>query len=361
MVPEILDCLRGAATFNFLVGGGEDAVFRHSRLCHGFAPFRFGESERDLDRLESLINCIDQTKGVDVILPCDTPSILAAIKLGSRIRQNLIPLPSLSDFTVHNDKWRFRALCEECGVPTPKTLYFSDKSQIDFTHIKEELGLPFVIKPTNEEAGRGIMKIATQEKFEHCLRDNPYYSFAPLIAQEFVHGQDIDLSLLVSHGGILCHAAQMVTGGVTHFVRADELLEMGKRVVAHTGFNGVVHFDARFDCREGIIKFIESNPRFWGSVAKAKTCGLNFVTAGIALALGEWPFEVQSIEGKQYQATPAFFLKLLTAQVPLTELQWATTVEMLSNLSDPVTLFLKKYTRIRERAKQRQYRDTVWQ
>ena len=358
MVPEVLDCLRGAATSNFLVGGGGDAVFRHSRLCHGFAPFGFGQSEHDLDQLEHLIDRIARTRGVDVILCCDAPAILSVIKLGNRIRQNLVPLPSLSDFTVHNDKWRFRELCEECGIPTPKTLYFGDKSQIDFVHIKKELGLPIIIKPTNEEAGRGILKIATQEQFERRLRGNCHYSFAPLIAQEFVPGQDIDLSLLASHGEIVCHATQMVMGGVTHFVRADGMLELGKRIVAHTGYNGVVHLDARFDCRDGIIKFIESNPRFWGSVAKAKACGLNFVTAGIALALGEWTGPVQSIEGRQHQATLDFFRRLVTAQVPMTELRWATVVEVLNHLCDPFTLLLKNYTHSCERAERRRYRKS---
>ena len=350
LVRQVLDCLRGAHTSNFLVAGRLSSVFRYSPHCRGFAPFPFGEGSPDA--LEDLIEHIDRERGVDVILCCDSLAMLPVIKLGNRMRQRVAPLPSLSDFLTHNDKWAFRELCMACGVPTPLSLRFADKSLIDFDRVTAQLGSPFVVKPVSGEAGLGVLTVADRQDLQR-LQANPYYRFAPLIAQEFVPGRDIDLSLLVSHGRIVCHAAQIVLGGVTHFVRADELLEMARRIVASTGFNGVVHFDARFDKRDGTIKFIESNPRFWASVARAKSCGLNFVTAAVDLALGQWSGGTKSIDGTQYQATPTFFRRLITGEVPVTEFRRATFRELMDGLADPITPILKRYARRCEIAEMR--------
>ena len=49
-----------------------------------------------------------------------------------------------------------------------------------------------------------------------------------------------------------------------------------------SGFNGVMHVDARIDQRTGQVYLIESNPRFWASLTACVLSGLNFVAESIA-------------------------------------------------------------------------------
>jgi predicted ATP-grasp superfamily ATP-dependent carboligase len=349
-VWQTFACLREKGTFNYLVTSERAAPFRYSPYCHGFEPFDFGTSDDNLDCLQAMIDRIVQTHGIDVIVCCEGGAALPMILLGNRIRHPVVPLPSLKDFWVHNDKWLFRQLCEDIGVPTPKSLRFADKLQLQFDELATALGTPFIIKPNDCEGGRGIVKIGSTQEFENKIRLDDAYCYGPLLAQEFVPGQDIDISLLASGGEILCHAVQFVKGGVTCFVQANELLGLARRIVERTGFNGLVHFDARQDSRDGSFKFIESNPRVWASINRAKACGLNFLGAAIDLAMGRRPEGVRSIAGVHYRASPEFFGRLFTGQAPLDELDLATMAQVWDDFRNPRTFFLKKYVRARERA-----------
>ena len=70
-------------------------------------------------------------------------------------------------------------------------------------------------------------------------------------------------------------------GKTIHFYDAPEFVEAGAKIIGATGYSGPAHFDGRHDERDGTIKFIECNPRFWASITASLHCGVNFVAEAI--------------------------------------------------------------------------------
>ena len=71
------------------------------------------------------------------------------------------------------------------------------------------------------------------------------------------------------------------------FFTSEKLLDLGRRIVAATNYEGVACFDLRIDERDNSMKFIECNPRFWNSLRASWRNGVNFVELGIMLAEGK--------------------------------------------------------------------------
>jgi hypothetical protein len=114
----------------------------------------------------------------------------------------------------------------------------------------------------------------------------------PILAQDYLPGQDIDLSVLCDDGEIVAWTIQESVPGESRslrFLRNQAVLDMGSQLVRAIGFHGIAHFDLRHDERDGSIRFIECNPRFWGSVQYSAWAGVNFPDLGVRMAVGETP------------------------------------------------------------------------
>lgn len=58
-------------------------------------------------------------------------------------------------------------------------------------------------------------------------------------------------------------------------------------MVAASGFHGVAHFDMRQDERDGSVKILECNPRFWATLRESMWNGTNFIECCVRMAEGQ--------------------------------------------------------------------------
>ena len=134
------------------------------------------------------------------------------------------------------------------------------------------------MKPLEGDGGVGVVRIACREDLGRLILDNPDYPDGPWIAQEFIDGEDVDLSLLAVDEKVVLQATQrrILNSRVVEFIRCPQLTEIADRFVAAIHYNGLAHIDARTDSRTGAVVLIECNPRPWATIANALFCGMDF-------------------------------------------------------------------------------------
>jgi predicted ATP-grasp superfamily ATP-dependent carboligase len=70
------------------------------------------------------------------------------------------------------------------------------------------------------------------------------------------------------------------------FVRRDDVLEIGQKLLSALNWSGVAHIDFRHDARDGKAKMLEVNGRYWGSLLGSLVAGVNFPHLACLTALG---------------------------------------------------------------------------
>ncbi|WP_019140149.1 ATP-grasp domain-containing protein [Noviherbaspirillum massiliense] len=264
---------------SILIGEKETAVLAWSSLCRRQVTIRLDGSEDE--KFVSLINRLAEQMPHLVLIPADCDGIRIINRVRSRIWLKIAPIPDLPTLQMFDDKWHFHQFCMRNGLSVPATRYIGSKFDLDFDAVASELGLPFVIKPINQSGSIGVQVVRGKAQFEEAVRENPEYRCGPLIAQRYIEGDDIDLSLLAVRGRLSAVAIQRVYGREVRFVPNAYLEEAAAELCRLSGYNGVMHVDARIEKGTQRVYLLESNPRFWASLAASVWCGLNFVEQSI--------------------------------------------------------------------------------
>lgn len=261
---------RGAAVA--VAGSGDGALARLSRHCAAYHRVAdAGEAARAVRLFRP-----------DLILPVDVD--------GARLAHALRPLaagvpffpaPSAETLRVMDDKWAFHEFLLAHGLASPRT------ARLDGPAAAEGLPLPAVIKPPADSGGRGV----TVVRDEPSLRERLCGASYPLLAQEYVAGDDVDLSFLADDGRLVAWAVQRRgPGGAIRFVEDERVVDLGRRIAAASAYTGLAHVDMRYDGpAEERVVVIECNPRFWGTFSYSLGLGVDFLGLGMELAAGGRP------------------------------------------------------------------------
>jgi biotin carboxylase len=263
---------------------------RHSTLCSEYHETRFDGA--DDDALVERINRFCDEAGGATLIPADCDAIRLVDRLRSRVKAFIIPSPTAAQVDLFENKWRFYEFCNEYGLHAPSSRFVADKHALDYEDTAAALGLPFIVKPLDEDASRGIHIISSKQQYEREIRDDPGYRYAPLIVQRYIKGADIDLNLLAAQGQVRAFSVQQRIHPASEAspikFLANQYLEHVAHVVAEQyGYAGVMHIDARIEQDSGDIYLFESNPRFWRSHSASIWCGLNFVELAASRAPGQ--------------------------------------------------------------------------
>jgi hypothetical protein len=284
IASAVLDSLPAELPF-FLIGPKKIAFLGRAESCRRYFV-------NDLSLCEGnkadFIQTIERlcTHSNIFLIPADDSANQLLYSTFDRLGAKCYPMCDSDSFEILNDKWRFQQLCSKLGVRVPKTMRLIEKSEIDFDHVRATAGLPFVVKPTNKSDSIGVRVIFSKDQLEKEILLNPKYKFSPLVAQTFIPGIDIDISLFADSGSIKKFAVQTRKEDALFFVQNEKLVEFTEVLVRNLGYTGVLHIDARLDDASGEIFLVEANPRFWGSLGEATWCGLNFVRVGIYNRMG---------------------------------------------------------------------------
>lgn len=258
-----------------VLGSSETRHLGWSSLCRKHVRIDF-EPHADQQAVD-LINALYSADPDAVVIPADCKGIRLIARIKNRILPRTIPFPDLQTLDQMDDKWQFYEFCRKAGLNVPTTLYIGSKENLDYEDLVLKLGLPFVLKPSNESGSFGVQIIRSKEHFLTSVKENNAYRFSSLIAQRYIEGDDVDISVLAQHGRVSAFAIQEAHGPIIRFVQNAQLQEMMVKLCAENGFHGLMHVDARVDRQTGQVFLIESNPRFWASLTASIWCGLNFV------------------------------------------------------------------------------------
>jgi len=224
--------------------------------------------------------------GIRTIVAGDTRCSRLLLQMTPMLPPGTQPFPICEPelFEQMYDKWRFAALLEELGLPGPRTALIRCHEDLNRCDIEP----PAIIKPTQGEAGLGIETANTRTELRGIVEARSDLEDNPLVLQEFIPGSDIDLSVLADRGECVAWTTQQVgQNGVMRFVERADVLNLGRELVRQTAYHGVMHLDMRIDDRTGRVVFLESNPRFWGSLRYSVWTGVNFLDLGIRFLEGE--------------------------------------------------------------------------
>jgi len=199
------------------------------------------------------------------------------------------PTPDPDTFIELYDKWKFSVILEENGIAQPKTVLVEGLGKA--RDAKDVLEFPILTKPLKQHGGKGINRFEEPAPFyAHCKKLSKNKNKEPLIAQEYIPGEDIDLSVLCEQGKIIAWTVQQKdSSGVIRFLNRGDIVEIGERIVAASRYHGLAHFDMRIDSRDDSVKVIECNPRFWGTTHASCFAGINFPAQCIELEKGREP------------------------------------------------------------------------
>ncbi len=298
----VLQAIRSFSDASCTVLGDEKTLaLRWSRLCKRHVCVDFGGGGDD-DFVRWVHQFAEKTPQA-VLIPFDCDGIRLVNRVLARLQLGIVPIPDLLTLDLFDDKWRFHEFCTKNSLSVPTTRWVASKFDLDFSAIASELGLPFVLKPTNQSGSLGVQVVGSRHQYEAEILSSAAYNFGPLIAQRYIDGEDIDLSLLSIRGRLVAFAIQQASGCQVDFVSNVYLEDIAEKICRDSAYHGVMHIDARIENRTGKVFLIESNPRFWASVTASVWCGLNFVAESI-----QQPSQAGSppglISGRSYNRHP---------------------------------------------------------
>jgi predicted ATP-grasp superfamily ATP-dependent carboligase len=257
---------------------------RFSRFCNSYTSHSISEPFQETQSLIDHINQYCERKKIDLILPA---GLLGTFVL-SKIRNKLVcpiiyPTPTPEQINNLHNKWWFYQFLVEHQIPTPKTVLIEKVEQLHSLQID----FPVIVKPLSLGNGAGIQKIESFEGIERYVLDSQQSNQLPFLIQEYIPGIDVIFGILAKDGELVAWTLHERTNDFLKFFPNEVLLDIGRKIIAASNFNGAANFDVRFDTETGRVAVLECNPRFWASTSASVYYGVDFIQAGILLAQGK--------------------------------------------------------------------------
>ncbi len=325
LILAVLSCVGEAGLRPFVLAPGRVSAARLSRYCGGYdvltAPLG------DLAAFTVRVEEVCRRRRIAIVMPAGDEStrFLSSWCPPEGVRR--FPTPSLAQVQTCADKWRFAEACRELGVAHPRTERADSPAELRSVASRG----PCFIKPVVGAGGQGTAHVTSPADLDAWLDRE---SWRPMLVQEFVPGDDLDVSVLCDTGRVVAWTSQRTPPDVlSRHVGLDlDAFQACRGLLEELRWHGVAHLDLRRDGRDGRIKVLELNPRFWASLNYSTWAGVNFAMLGLALAHGE-PVTAPTVREGTYRRLPLSAAGLLRSvfarQRGVHQLIWPT-------LSDPL-------------------------
>lgn len=300
IAESVIFCLRQCGINSLVIGPESGKALVLTKGCQKYFPFKNGAYISSPMKIINLINSVAYNFNPSIIVPTDSDSTMLLSSYKDHISIPLFPVPSRDIFDCLNNKWYFFQLLKRIGLPQPKTFLLEDVSALN----KFELKFPLVSKQLCGRSGEDIYYFNNEDNLFNFLKGCEK-KLLPMILQEYIPGYDIDLSVLSINGQIMAWSIQKwKEKGILQFINEPDILSLGQQLIHEIQYTGVAHFDLRYDNRDRAFKFIECNPRFWGSLKASYCCGVNFPCIGLQQVL----YLLPKNSLKQYPPQDAFWM-----------------------------------------------------
>jgi carbamoyl-phosphate synthase large subunit len=241
------------------------------------------------DALATRLQFIHQrVGGLDAIIPTLDAELASFIGLESSLRQLGIGmfLPTRKQMDMRS-KVKLAELGEQCGLPVPKTRVLSSLAELQ--RLEREIPFPIALKGIYYDASivRDIGE-ATAAFYRIAAK----WGF-PVIAQEVVEGQELDVLAVGDGKGGLVGALPMKKTSLTDkgkgwagiTIQDGHLLELTKRFMQHTRWRGACEIEVMRG--ESGYHVLEINPRFPAWCYLSAGAGMNLPYAALQLSCGQ--------------------------------------------------------------------------
>lgn len=193
----------------------------------------------------------------------------------------------------------FYAICDEVGVPYPRTAYYHvDQEPSD---LELSFNFPVVAKPASSAAyhyaqfpgKKKVFFLKTREELEEVLSNLRTSSYKDaFLIQEFIPGDDTAMRILTTYSDrtgkvrfasfgqtLLEDKRPMAVGNPVAIVnRVDEqIVAEAVKLLESVGYTGFANFDIKTDARDGSHRFFEINTRLGRSNFYVTSSGFNTV------------------------------------------------------------------------------------
>ncbi len=256
-----------------------DTLARHSRHTGEFTVLH-ATKERSVTAREEVRRFVAQQR-CDLLIPTDMEStrMIAEISdtFGMKYRW---PVGTPEALQRTCDKWLFYEDMQQLGVPMPSTVLLESAAELG----DRILRYPSFIKPVAGIDSEGAAKLSLSDDVSRYMAHPPA---GALVLQEYLAGQDVDVSVLCDHGKVLAVTCQKAgRDSLSREIIDDKpAIALATEVVEKLHWHGLAHLDLRRNA-EGKVHVLELNPRFWGSVVYSVWAGVNFAHLGVQLAMG---------------------------------------------------------------------------
>jgi predicted ATP-grasp superfamily ATP-dependent carboligase len=207
-----------------------------------------------------------------------------------------LPMPEMPVLRTLLSKHRTLARVARERIATPVTIVPADENEAE--QLSREIDLPFLIKGERGDNCRNLRVVTNRKNllplYREIVRSEASYGGRPAL-QEIIEGPAYSVGGLFHEGRPLrlCAHRKLLTyppgGGVTVrgvTERPEALLEEAVKAFAVFRYTGLGHVEFIRDERDGRFKFIEINPRVWGSIGIAEHAGVDLYRPYQALARG---------------------------------------------------------------------------
>jgi len=224
--------------------------------------------------------------GYNMLLPMDDDTVVLVAKNKELLsRYTKIPIPDYETLMRAKDKAKTYAYALKNDIPCPKTYFINFLD--DARELGSEIEFPVVIKPKDSSGSRGIVYVKDKRTlYNEYLRVHRRYQF-PLI-QEYIppggtaYGVFALLNKNSKERAIFVHKRIRefpISGGpstLRESVFKPDLVQLGLKLLKSMGWYGIAMVEFKEDPRDGIVKLMEVNPRFWGSLELSIFSGVDF-------------------------------------------------------------------------------------
>lgn len=226
-----------------------------------------------------------QSEAIDVYIPMDDSSMELAIAYHEELATRCsVLLPPKTSYQLASDKYLATKLAQEAGIDVPKT--FCPESIEEVNIVAPSVTYPVVIKPRISSGSRGITIVHTHEELVEA-----YYSVSkrydrPMIQEYIPPGERYDVCLIYNKQHE--QKASFIQKELRHFpmpMGPSTLLEsahdsglerIALQLMDKLPWVGVVEVEFMKDPRDGLMKFMEINTRFWNSLELSVQSGINY-------------------------------------------------------------------------------------
>ncbi|BDZ43399.1 carboxylate--amine ligase [Paraoerskovia sediminicola] len=241
----------------------------------------------------------------------------------------IVPYTSVETLDRAVDKRAFSELCEELGVPHPRTVVRHGGDEVGDV----DIAYPLVAKATDRHAWH-LAQFAGKQKVHYLhdesdlaalLKDSGDAGYrGPFVIQETIPGDDAQMRIvttfsgqdgevrLVRSGEVLLEEHTPGTLGNPAAILTTPLPEIEghvRRIVEHLGWTGFANFDVKVDPRSGVGYVFELNPRTGRSNYYMTATGANPARLWVEEHLGEGAAASEQGPSVLYRIIPGALLK----------------------------------------------------